>query len=265
MYLHAFRSSELLLPHQMKTLIDNKLHILAIAAHPDDLELGCAGTLIKHARAGQAVGILDLTESELSTRGSVELRREEARMAAELMGMSVRENARMADGFFRNDEEHQRRLISYIRHYRPEIVIANAISDRHPDHGRGGRLIADACFLSGLARIVTERDGVAQKAWRPKRVFHMIQDRPMEPTFIVDITDTFDLKMQAIKCYGSQFYDPTSSEPLTYISTGKFLEELKSRDALMGKRIGTAYGESFVCENIPGIADLDAIILPELP
>jgi N-acetylglucosamine malate deacetylase 1 len=249
----------------MSTMADNKLHILAIAAHPDDLELGCAGTLIKHARAGQAVGIIDLTEGELSTRGTVETRYEEARRAGEIMGLKVRENAQMADGFFRNDEAHQRKLITYIRHYRPEIVIANALSDRHPDHGKGGRLIADACFLSGLTKIETERDGVKQKAWRPKRVFHMIQDRPMVPTFIVDITDAFEQKMEAIKAYQSQFHNPDSDEPLTYIATGKFLEELAGRDAIMGKRIGVRYGEAFVSENIPGIPNLDALVLPELP
>lgn len=249
----------------MSTLADNKLHILAIAAHPDDLELGCAGTLIKHVRAGQAVGIVDLTEGELGTRGTVETRYAEARKAAEIMGLKVRENAQMADGFFRNDEAHQRKLITYIRHYRPEIVIANALSDRHPDHGKGGRLIADACFLSGLAKIETERDGVNQKAWRPKRVFHMIQDRPMVPTFIVDITDTFEQKMEAIKAFQSQFHNPDSNEPMTYIATGKFLEELASRDAIMGKRIGVRYGEAFVSENIPGLPNLDALVLPELP
>jgi len=242
-----------------------KLHILAIASHPDDLELGCAGTIIKHVKAGQAVGIIDLTEGELGTRGSVERRYEEARKAGEIMGLTIRENARMADGFFRNDEEHQRRLITYIRHYRPEIVIANALSDRHPDHGKGGRLIADSCFLSGLAKIETERDGVKQKAWRPKRVFHMIQDRPMVPSFIVDITDVFEQKMEAIKCFNSQFHNPDSDEPMTYIATGNFLAELASRDAIMGKRIGTKYGEGYVSENIPGITDLDALILPELP
>ena len=171
-----------------------KLHILAIAAHPDDIELGCGGTLIKHAQAGQAVGIVDLTQGELGTRGSVALRFEEAEAAARTMGVTVRENARMADGFFRNDEEHQRLLIPYIRHYQPDIVIANALSDRHPDHGRGGRLIADACFLAGLQKIKTEWHGVAQSAWRPRRVYHMIQDRALEPTFIVDITDTFEQK-----------------------------------------------------------------------
>jgi N-acetylglucosamine malate deacetylase 1 len=243
----------------------NKLHILAIATHPDDLELGCAGTLIKHVQAGQTVGIIDLTEGELGTRGNVALRYEEARKAADVMGIKVRENAQMADGFFKNDKEHQLKLITYIRHYQPDIVIANALTDRHPDHGKGGRLIADACFLSGLAKIETERNGAAQQPWRPKRVFHMIQDRLMEPSFLVDISDTFDKKMESVRCYGSQFHNPGSDEPATYIATGQFLRDLESRDALMGKRIGTKYAEGYVSENIPGISSLDALILPELP
>lgn len=243
----------------------HKLHILAIAAHPDDIELSCAGTLIKHARAGQAVGIVDLTEGELGTRGTAETRREEAANAAKVMGVVVRENAGMADGFFRNDEEHQRKLITFIRHYRPEIVLANALEDRHPDHGKGGKLIADACFLAGLRKIETERDGQKQEPWRPKRVYHMIQDRMLTPSFIVDITDTFERKMEAIKCYTTQFYNPDSKEPVTYISTGNFLNEIAARDALMGKRIGTRYAEGYVSENIPGISSLDDLILPALP
>ncbi len=242
-----------------------KLHILAIAVHPDDIELGCAGTLIRHSRKGQPVGIIDLTLGELGTRGTPELRYEESQKAAKVMGVCVRENARMADGFFRNDEEHQRRLITYIRKYRPEIVLANALSDRHPDHGRAGRLIADACFLSGLRKIETELEGKSQDAWRPKRVFHMQQDRLAEPTFIVDISDCMNEKMEAIRCYKSQFHNADSQEPITYIATEGFLEQVKSRDALMGKRIGTEYAESFICENIPGIHDLDALLYPALP
>jgi len=239
-----------------------KLHILAIATHPDDIELGCAGTLIKHVRMGQAVGILDLTEGELGTRGTVDTRYREAADAARLMGVAVRENAQMRDGFFRNDEEHQLKLISYIRHYQPDIVIANALADRHPDHGRGGRLIADACFLAGLKRVETTRDGVQQQAWRPKRVFHMIQDRHFEPSFIVDISDTFATKMDAIRCYRSQFHDPASGEPVTYIATADFLQQIEARDSVTGKRIGVKYGEGFVCENITGISDLDKLVLP---
>jgi len=242
-----------------------KLHILAIAAHPDDIELGCAGTLIKHALRGQEVGILDLTEGELGTRGTPGLRRQEAQNAAKVMGIKVRENARIADGFFRNDEAHQRKLITYIRHYQPEIVIANALSDRHPDHGRGGRLIADACFLSGLRKVVTEWEGKPQEPWRPKRVYHMQQDRVYEPTFIVDISAAFEKKMEAIRCYKSQFHDPSSNEPITYIATEGFLNNILYRDALMGRRIGVAYGESFTSENIPGLDSLDDLLLPELP
>lgn len=242
-----------------------KLHILAIAAHPDDIELSCAGTLIKHAQAGQAVGIIDLTQGELGTRGTPAIRSQEAQDAAKIMGMVVRECAGMADGRFRNDDAHQVRLISYIRHYQPEIVIANALSDRHPDHGRGGRLIADACFYSGLRKITTDWNGVPQEAWRPKRVYHMIQDRHYEPSFIVDISGTFNKKMEAIRCYKSQFHDPASGEPVTYIATEGFLNNIMYRDSLLGKRIGTQYGEAFHTENVPGISSLDDLLLPELP
>ncbi len=241
------------------------LKILAIAAHPDDVELSCSGTILKHTQMGHAVGILDLTEGELGTRGSVELRYEEAANAAAVMGVSVRLNARMPDGFFKNDEQNQRILIAYIRHFRPEIVIANALSDRHPDHGKGGRLIADACFLAGLRKIETEWEGKPQDAWRPKRVFHMIQDRVLEPSFVVDISDVFEKKMESILCYKSQFTNAESSEPETYISSNQFMTTIISRDTLMGKRIGVAHGEGFVCENTPGIKDLDQLILPVFP
>lgn len=241
-----------------------KLHILAIAVHPDDIELGCAGTLIKHARKGQPVGIVDLTLGELGTRGTPETRHKEAKDAGAVMGVIVRENAGMADGFFRNDEEHQKKLIKYIRRYQPDIVLANALSDRHPDHGRAGKLISDACFLSGLRKILTEWEDVPQEAWRPKRVFHMLQDRLQEPTFLVDISDCFEQKMEAIKCYKSQFHDPSSNEPVTYIATQDFLEQIKYRDSLMGKRIGSKYAEGFISENIPGISDLDDLLYPEI-
>lgn len=242
-----------------------KLHILAIAAHPDDIELSCAGTLIKHALAGQAVGILDLTQGELGTRGSVALRYQEAEIAAEIMGVKVRTNARMSDGFFRNDEEHQRQLIAYIRHFRPDIVLGNALIDRHPDHGRGGRLIADACFFSGLRKIETEWEGVVQEPWRPRRVYHYIQDRLLQPSFIVDVSEVYDKKMEAIRSYKSQFHDPASDEPDTYISSENFLNFIMYRDAIWGKHIGTGYGEGFITENMLGINDLDDLILPVLP
>ncbi len=243
---------------------DLKLHILAIAVHPDDIELGCAGILIKHAAAGQFTGILDLTRGELGTRGTPEIRTQEAANAAKAMGVSVREDAGMRDGFFRNDEEHQMRLIPYIRRWRPEIVITNALEDRHPDHGRAGRLVADACFLAGLRMIPTTYQGQPQETWRPKRVFHMIQDRQLTPTFIVDVTEVHKQKLAAIQCYKSQFHNPDSNEPETYISSQNFLEQIKYRDALLGKRIGTKYGEGLVSENLPGLADLNGLILPEV-
>lgn len=241
-----------------------QLDILAIGVHPDDLELGCAGTLIKHVQMGQKVGILDLTRGELGTRGTPELRLQEAQEAANIMGLAVRENAGMADGFFQNDKEHQLQLIYYIRKYRPNVVIANAVEDRHPDHGRAGKLIADACFLAGLVKIETLHNGEPQAAWRPKRVYHMIQDRFLQPDFIVDITSTHDIKMDAIKAYKSQFHNPASGEPLTYISADGFLDKIKYRAALLGKRIGVEYGEGFTCENTPGISHLDSLLLPEM-
>ncbi len=242
-----------------------KLHILAIAAHPDDIELSCAGTLIKHSLAGQATGIIDLTEGELSTRGTVANRYEEARRAGEVMGVKVRHNVQMADGFFKNDEEHIRRLIPYIRRYQPEIVLGNSLHDRHPDHSRGGRLIADACFYAGLRKIETEWEGVPQAPWRPKRVYHYIQDRTLEPTFIVDITDAFEKKMESIRCYISQFHNPESKEPISYIASEHFFDSLVHKDGVFGKRIGVRYGEGFVSENIPGLNSLDDLVLPILP
>ena len=214
---------------------------------------------------GQSIGILDLTEGELGTRGTVETRYEEARNAAKVMGVKARDNARMADGFFRNDEENQRILIQYIRYYQPEIVIANALEDRHPDHGKGGKLIADACFLAGLRKITTVWQEQIQEAWRPKRVYHMIQDRPLEPTFIVDISETAEQKMEAIRCYKTQFHDPVSGEPHTYISSEGFLKDIVSRDALWGRRIGVRYGEGFICQNLPGVSSLDSLLLPAMP
>lgn len=242
-----------------------KLNILAIAVHPDDIELSCSGTIIKHTSMGETVGIVDLTAGELGTRGTAELRLQEAADAARVMGVAVRENAGMRDGFFKNDEEHQLKLITYIRKYQPDIVIANALSDRHPDHGRAGKLIADACFLAGLKKVATEIDGQPQQAWRPKRVYHMIQDRIQEPNFVVDISSSYAKKMEAIKCYKSQFHDPNSNEPITYIATEGFLKHIEARDAMMGKRIGAQYGEGFICENVPGIDNLNNLFLPELP
>ncbi len=240
------------------------LKILAIAAHPDDVELSCAGTIIKHTRMGDAVGILDLTEGELGTRGSVELRYKESAASAELMGVKVRVNAKMPDGFFQNDEPNQRKIITYLRQFRPEIVIAGALEDRHPDHRKAGRLIADACFLAGLRKVETTWEGVPQEPWRPKRIYHMIQDRHYEPDFIVDISETFEEKIKAVHCFGSQFYSPGSEEPLTYIASEGFLDTIIARDVVMGKRIGVRYGEGYTSENIPGVSSLNDLLLPAL-
>lgn len=244
-----------------------KLDILAIGVHPDDVELGCSGTLIKEVQLGKKVGILDLTEGELGTRGTVETRYREAAEASRIMGVSIRENLKMRDGFFRNDEEHQLQLVRMIRKYQPEIVFGNVLNDRHPDHGRAGRLIADACFLSGLTKIPTVDDAENPQArWRPKYLFHYIQDRFHEPDIIIDISDVFEKRMEAVRAYSTQFYSPDSSEevgPQTYISTPDFLDSVIARARALGKRIGVKYGEGFLSEKSIGIRQLDALILHE--
>lgn len=242
-----------------------KLHILAIGVHPDDVELGCAGTLINHIKKGDKVGILDLTQGELGSRGTIKTRYQEAQNAAQTMGISVRENLKLRDGFFKNDEESQLKLIQIIRKYRPEIVFANAMEDRHPDHGRAGKLIEDACFLSGLIKIETEMDGKSQEAWRPKRVFHYIQDRLLKPDFIVDVSDSFDQKLQAVKCYTTQFSNDKSEDgPVTYISQPGFLNKIEYRSHQLGQRIGVQHGEGFTTNSEIGIANMDQLIYPKL-
>lgn len=245
-----------------------KLHILAIGAHPDDVELGAAGTLIKHIRKGQQVGILDLTQGELGSRGTVASRYAEAAAAAEIMGLAVRENLKLRDGFFENNEDSRLALIRVIRQYRPDIVIGNAPEDRHPDHGRAFKLIADACFLSGLSKIETrDEQGNAQEAWRPKKVLHYIQDRFLEPNVIIDISDTLDIKMKAIECYGTQFFsaqDDRDKEPATYISRPGFLESIAAKARVLGHRIGAEYAEGFILQGDYGLNDLDDVYLPVL-
>lgn len=242
-----------------------KLHVLAIGVHPDDIELGCTGTLINHIKKGEKVGILDLTQGELGSRGTIETRYKEAADAAKVMGVTIRENLKLRDGFFRNDEENQLKIIQVLRKYQPDIVLANALEDRHPDHGRAGHLIADACFLSGLIKIETMWNGEKQTAWRPKRVFHYIQDRFFEPDIIVDISDSFEQKMEAIKCYTTQFsMEDTSDSTLTYISQPGFLEKISARSALMGQRIGVAHGEGFTCKYDIGVSDLNQLVYPKL-
>lgn len=237
-----------------------KLHVLAIGAHPDDVELGCTGTLINHIRKGQKAGILDLTAGELGSRGTVETRHTEAQASATLMGLAMRTNLGMADGFFTNDREHLLQIIRILRRYQPELVLANALADRHPDHGRAGRLIADACFYSGLRKIETEWEGAAQQPWRPRKVFHYIQDRFAEPDLIVDITDSFALKMEAIACFKTQFFDDNSGDPQTYISAPGFLDKIRNRASQLGHRIGVQYAEGFHVEGSIGISDLDQLV-----
>jgi N-acetylglucosamine malate deacetylase 1 len=233
-----------------------KLDILAFGVHPDDVELGCAGTMIKMADAGYSTGIIDLTAGELGTRGDSVTRLKEANEAARLMKVKVRENIGMKDGFFELTEENKLLVVKMIRRYRPDIVLCNAVHDRHPDHGRAARLISEACFLSGLIKVVTDDNGLQTQPWRPRAVYHYIQDRYLKPDFIVDITGFMDLKMQAVMAFASQFYNPDSSEPDTPISSRHFLDFLKARSVEYGRLIGAEYGEGFVVERPVGVDDL---------
>ncbi len=240
-----------------------KLDILAIAVHPDDAELCCSGTLMMEKEHGKKVGVVDLTRGELGTRGSAELRAVESEKAASIMQLDVRENLGMADGFFKNDEQHQRLLIRAIRKYQPEIVLASALADRHPDHGRAGNLIADACFLSGLRKIETvDNDGIDQQSWRPKYVFHFIQDRFYNPSFVYDISNVFERKLESIKAYSSQFFSTEykENEPQTYISSPEFLNSIIGRHQMFGKMIGVPYAEGFIAEKMIGIRNFDSFV-----
>ncbi len=236
------------------------LDILAFGAHPDDVELGCGATLAKEISLGKKAGIIDLTRGELGTRGSAEIRDEEARKAGEILGIAIRENLQFRDGFFVNDEDHQLEVIKMIRKYRPEIVLCNAIDDRHIDHGKGSQLVSDACFLSGLRRIETEVDGVAQEAWRPKVVYHYIQWKNITPDFVVDVTGFIDKKVEAILAYGSQFYEPNSNEPTTPIATKNFLDSLHYRSQDLGRLIGTDYAEGFTAERYLAVSSLENLM-----
>lgn len=233
-----------------------KVDILAFGAHPDDVELGAAGTLAKEISLGKTVGIIDLTQGELGTRGSAEIRLQEAAKAKEVLGAKVRENLKFRDGFFLNDEAHQRAIIEKIRQYQPEIVLCNAIDDRHIDHGKGSKLVSDACFLSGLRRIETSFEGKAQTAWRPKVVYHYIQWKNLTPDFVVDITGFMDTKVAAVLAYNSQFYDSNSNEPTTPISDKNFLDSVTYRARDLGRLIGTDFAEGFICERVPAVENL---------
>ncbi|SFF34211.1 bacillithiol biosynthesis deacetylase BshB1 [Flavobacterium xueshanense] len=233
-----------------------KLDILAFGAHPDDVELGCAGTILKEISLGKTVGIIDLTRGELGTRGSAEIRDQEANAAAKILGVSARENLEMRDGFFVNDEKHQLEIIKMIRKYQPAIVLCNAIDDRHIDHAKGSKLVSNACFLSGLMKIETSLEGKQQKAWRPKLVYHYIQWKNIEPDFVVDITGFTDKKIESILAYGSQFYDANSNEPESPISSKNFLESLNYRSRDLGRLTGVDHAEGFTVERYLAVNSL---------
>lgn len=239
-----------------------KTDILAFGVHPDDVELGCSGTLIAAVQEGKTVAVVDLTQGELGTRGTIETRKEEAAAAARIMGLHARENLQMADGFFEINEANIRKVVAAIRKYRPEIILCNALEDRHPDHGRSSKLVEDAAFLSGLRKIETEENGVAQEAWRPKYVFHYIQDRYLKPDFVVDISAHWEQKVQCIQAYTTQFFTTgaADNEPQTYISTPDFLDTIKGRALLLGKRIGVTYAEGYISKKMLGINSFDAFV-----
>jgi bacillithiol biosynthesis deacetylase BshB1 len=237
-----------------------KLDILAFGAHPDDVELSCSGTIAKEISLGKKAGIIDLTRGELGTRGSVEIRNAESVKASQILGISARENLDMRDGFFVNDEEHQLKIIQMIRKYQPEIVLCNAIDDRHIDHGKGSKLVSDACFLSGLRKIETDLNGTIQVAWRPKVVYHYIQWKNIEPDFVVDISDFIEVKEQAILAYSSQFYNPNTNEPESPISSKNFLDSVHYRAQDMGRLIGKDFAEGFTVERYLAVNSLSDLI-----
>ena len=238
-----------------------KVDILAIGAHPDDVELGCGGTLAKLISEGKKVAIVDLTQGELGTRGTNVTRAEEAASASEILGISARENLKMKDGFILNSEEYQIQIVKMIRKYQPEIVLANAVDDRHPDHAKAAKLVSDACFLSGLVKIETELDGENQKQWRPKQVFHYIQWKHITPDFVIDISNFMEKKIEACLAYKTQFYDPNSNEPMTPIATKDFLESLTYRAQDLGRLSGVEFAEGFTTEKLLAFKNFDGIIL----
>jgi len=237
-----------------------KLDILVLASHPDDAELSCSGTILSHIAQGKSVGIVDFTRGEMGTRGNPHLRLQEADEAAKILGITVRENLGFRDAFFDNDEAHQLQLIKVIRKYQPGIILANAVNDRHIDHGKAARLASDACFLAGLEKIKTEHNGSIQEAWRPNALYHYIQSNYIEPDFIVDISRHWEKKLESIMAFKSQFYDPNSTEPDTFISSENFLKFIEARALELGHRIGAKYGEGFTVQRYLGVRNLFDLI-----
>ncbi len=237
-----------------------KLDILAVGAHPDDIELSCGATIAKEISLGKKVGVLDLTRGELGTRGTAKIRDKEAEEATKILNLTIRENLAFADGFFTNDKEHQLKVIKIIRKYKPEIVLCNAIEDRHIDHSKASKLVSDACFLSGLRKIETTLDNKLQEAWRPKKIYHYIQWKNIEPDFVVDVTGFIDIKMKAVKAYSSQFYNPDSNEPISPITSKNFLDSILYRAQDLGRLIGVEHAEGFTTERYVAISSLDKLI-----
>jgi len=237
-----------------------KLDILAFGAHTDDVELGCGATIAKEVSLGKKVGIVDLTRGELGTRGSADLRDKEAENAATILGVSVRENLVFDDGFFVNDKEHQLEIIKMIRKYQPEIVLCNAVDDRHIDHSKGSKLVSDACFLSGSIKIETQLDGRSQEKWRPKQVYHYIQWKNSKPHFVVNVTGFMNAKIESVKAYSSQFFDPNSKEPETPITSKNFIESIAYRANDLGRLIGVESAEGFTTERYVAVQNLDKLI-----
>ena len=233
-----------------------KLDILAFGAHPDDVELGCGGTIAKEVAKGKKIGIIDLTRGELGTRGTAETRDEEAFNAAKILGVSMRTNMEFLDGFFLNDKTHQLAIIKMIRKYKPEIILCNAIDDRHIDHGKGSQLVSDACFLSGLLKIETEDDGALQKPWRPKQVYHYIQWKNLEPQLTVDVSGFIDKKMESVLAYKTQFFGAKSKEPETPISSKNFTDSILYRARDLGRLIGVEHAEGFTVERYVAVDSL---------
>jgi len=233
-----------------------KLNVLAFGAHPDDAELSCSGTLISQIRKGNTAGIIDLTRGELGSRGTAEIRDQEGEDARKIIGASIRENLNLEDGFFRNDRETQMKAITVIRKFQPEYILCNATDDRHPDHGRAAKLIEDAVFLAGLIKIETTENGTPQNLWRPKMVLHYIQDRYINPDIVIDISDVWEQRMESIKAHRSQFYDPNSNEPETYVASKIFFEMIESRAREMGRSSGFKFAEGYTCGRMFGIKDL---------
>lgn len=233
-----------------------KLAVLAFAAHPDDAEISCGGTLLKYIQAGKKVGIIDLTRGELGTRGTAETREAEASNAAKALQLSVRKNLGFKDGFITNNEDYTRKIISEIRRFQPEIVLANSLVDRHPDHAKAAKLVADACFLSGLSKIETQDEGTIQQAFRPRLVLHYIQDYYIEPDVTLDVSDFIEQKINVISCFSSQFYDPNSTEASTPISGEEFFDFLKGRMMSLGRPSGVKYAEGFSINRSFGVKDL---------